>query len=69
MYTIYDLIFACIMGGFGGILVGLATMAVCSKDDYEIGYEKGKEKGREEEKERIRSEIKNSFKWSGSDKG
>ncbi len=43
MYTIYDLIFACIMSGFWGIIFGLVIMAVCSKDDYEIGYEKGKE--------------------------
>jgi len=45
MYTIYDLIFVAIMSGFWGIILGLVIMAVCSKDDYEIGYEKGKEEG------------------------
>jgi hypothetical protein len=61
MYTKYDLIFVAIMSGFWGIILGLLIMAVCSKDDYEIGYEKGKEEGREEEKERIRSETKKQF--------
>ena len=53
MYTIYDLILAGIMGGFGGILIGLAIMAKVDMDGldeavddaYTIGYEKGKEEG------------------------
>lgn len=51
MYTIYDLIFVCIMSGFCGIILGLVIMAVVSKDDYEVGYEKGKE---EEKKQFMR---------------
>ena len=51
MYTIYDLIFWVIMGGFGGMLIGMAIMGVASSsgydeavsDAYDIGYEKGKE--------------------------
>lgn len=51
MYTIYDLILACIVGGFGGILIGLAIMAKVDMDSFDeavsdafdIGYEKGKE--------------------------
>jgi hypothetical protein len=53
MYTIYDLILSCIMGGFGGILIGLAIMGIAASkgydeavsDAYDIGYEKGKEEG------------------------
>lgn len=55
MYTIYDLIFACIMGGFIGILFGLLIMGVASasgydkavSDAYDVGFEKGKEEGKE----------------------
>jgi hypothetical protein len=51
MYTIYDLILACIMGGIGGILIGLAIMGISASrgyddavsDAYDIGYAKGKE--------------------------
>ena len=58
MYTIYDLILACIMGGFGGTLVGLAIMAKVDMDSfdeavsdaYDIGYEKGKEEAKAEKK-------------------
>ena len=57
MYTIYDLILACIMGGIGGILIGLAIMGISASrgyddavsDAYDIGYEKG----REEERTRV----------------
>jgi hypothetical protein len=53
MYTIYDLIFGVIMGGFGGMLIGMAIMGISASkgyddavsDAYDIGYEKGKEEG------------------------
>lgn len=53
MYTFYDLILAGIMGGFIGMLFGVAIMGVASSsgynkaisDAYDVGYEKGKEEG------------------------
>lgn len=53
MYTIYDLILACIICGFVGLLLGLLIMGIASasgynkavSDAYDVGYEKGKEEG------------------------
>ena len=61
MYTIYDLILACILCGFGGILIGLAIMGISASkgyddavsDAYAIGYEKGKEEGKTQQFDRL----------------